>query len=215
MVKYFTNETELAKRYYVDLAQTSVSELHNFEKRVEAHGGLVRLVVHPDYEIALKNQPDQQDESNLSKIRQMIYGKNPVPVILMLERMNASSTIDQLRPSKESSSKKVFAVMPTYEDSPQPQFTKPTSQFSREPTAQQNWTKFIRILNDLGVKRIIISGRYLVTDKDRSTTRFRVQGCVNQAAEYLQNHFTVEYSNLSFPSTRADMIQARKNRRIF
>lgn len=179
------------------------------KNRIEAWNGLVRIFVHPMYEKwrghedVYKNDPQYSKlveiEEGLAKILSKPEAETP-PVIIMEE----ANFISQLKDWLENKSDGVLQTE-TYFVETQPNNPTPNMSGSN----QESWESFITLLQDLGVKKIILAGmQFLVdtsgrridwTDKDPFVGK-----CIGWALSYLSKDkagpFEVELSGLIEPS---------------
>lgn len=163
----------------LNLWELSPEEKRALVERIEENKGLVRIFVHPFFEIhnipeshtAYVEDPDFPDEEpggrDVDAILQRILEKEPEktpPVIVLEEEKHVGKSGEYLSfLSKESGT--VSYLVSTMASSPRPKLTPPgVPDSAKSPEA---WQKLTSELWDLGVRRAIVGGMYLgVRDRE-------------------------------------------------
>lgn len=159
-----------------NLWELSQEERRVLSERIEANKGLIRIFVHPFFEVynypeSYFEEPDFHDKNPRVKIvetvLQRILEKKPEktpPVIVLEEQKNLNTTGGYLSFFAKESGNPSYLV-PTREMSPVSKMTPPGV---RDETASpEAWRKLTGELWDLGVRRAIVGGMYLKL-RDRS-----------------------------------------------
>ena len=230
----FSPEIPRLTRNIWELAPEEAAEL---KARIHENQGLVRIFVHPFFE--LFRHPDSYESPRyhlenprvreIETVIQRILEKEPErppPLLVLEEQVNMQQTsgfLDFL--SKESGNRSY--LVPTRDASPCPKLT-PRGKTDRTP-AEEAWTKLIERLKELGMERALVGGMYLVLEKagqdpewdkvfenyreDRAAqgaqeTDYNPARCVGWTIGQLTKAgIKVEVSNLTHPHSRTDMLK--------
>ena len=243
-------EQELPRRPVVDLFQMSEEELLRFAERVDVSNGIARIFVHPAFGLLYDMAGEVSDEEvekyrkfssltfeKMCQMLQMEAEKTP-PMILLEEERMAESMSQVFARANEVSQNELYMVVTNN------QYSTPKILDSKVNDGQtvlgesQSWLIFSRLLEALGVKKIILAGGAVKyrplsgeefdafrdqinlamsefhnqrQEKGAKNTAYTPSHCLGMAMLYLSKSFEVDISNFSFPDTPADLRKIEQN----
>jgi len=208
---------EHVQQHCFDLPVMSDIEKEVFRKRLEASGGVARAFVHPFYEdhdqggeagsLYVKDR-FKGDRVSKEEIQQVFFKllkmpKEKTPPLLIFEERSFLGGMEEiLEKNVGTEMQNDLYIVPTVNDG-----SIPVRRPGDPGDAPSRWQKFNASLKELGLKKVLIGGMYLIKGGPASSQRYA--GCVGQATEALQNDFEVEISALSYPQNRSDFHASR------
>lgn len=204
---------------FPNLWELSIEEAENLQRHIEKYKGAIRLFVHPFYESA-EHYPRASHEAELLNridraIKQMAeIDSDKTPAVFLMEPYQKAAELPKHFDKKRINNK--FFVIPTQPASPQPFFEGDKKGLDADIHWSKNWSVFSDWLKELGVKKILIGGQYLImgtrvshqSQKTPQKENLELRGCVGAASRMLARDFEVEFSNFAFPKTRKEVKEA-------
>ena len=186
--------------HYFDIFNLAEEERQELVNRIQENDGVVRVLVHPYYslhEIHSQNQVDDLEriDGMLHKILERKKTDRP-PVIIM----EGYQTIEELYKLLREFNQDDVYIAPTFCDTAQPYPSPDSLQYSTEKEKDSpNWPEFINLLEELGVKRILIGGQYISVNSMQHlrTEENRYGRCVGFVINHLRKNFDLKISNAS------------------
>ncbi|MFA6297299.1 MAG: hypothetical protein WC629_01925 [Candidatus Paceibacterota bacterium] len=199
---------ELEREDLEDLLLLSEKEIEELKARVEKWDGLIRIFVHPMYEKwwGKKNNENKK----LGKIIEVVaklssMEEEDTPPIIIMEEYDY---INKLKNWLEHEIKDEFGletnnkmyVIGTKIDSSDPEIPGSTM------TVSESWEQVRKLLEKIGVKKILIGGMQLTfSENERGTYYHRcLGGAITQLSKDANGYFEIELSNLSYPEGREE-----------
>ncbi|MFY9462404.1 MAG: hypothetical protein WAP51_04350 [Candidatus Sungiibacteriota bacterium] len=197
-------------------------EEQQLKVRVADFNGLVRILIHPDYEKTHIRDSSKDSEEWRKKLKtvenaiQKIFASDPqkTPPVLIFEEQ---PQIVGFKERLQGKIKNELYLVPTYNETSTPKLTPPETPSGKEPSQSTSWEEFSKKLQALGVTKILIGGMwFIVAEKGEnipgwlksveSEKNKKLLYCVGIAVEQLSKQFSIEISNISFPHGRKEMV---------
>lgn len=203
---------------FLNLLNINDDRKAELSESIKAWDGVIRLLVHQyyehgDYEIHREETQEKMIRLDraISRLVSMKANKRP-PLVFMEEEEMINILKNLLMKDGESS---VYFIK-TYPGTSEP-LIYPREEDPKE-TYEKNWSTFTDILDDLGVKRVILSGsNFWIREAGDRTRRFdyglpgedvdkpELKGCAGRAARMLREKMPVSVSNLTLHQGRKEL----------
>lgn len=178
----------------------STDQINRLKAAIATSNGVIEVVVHPDYTgyIAIEKDGLKKD---LLRRQQQLFSKKiedtkpDTPLIVLAE----PEYYARLESTIKASGSRATVVLPTDDSNPTPLSL--TAQFF---STENIWLSFKTALKELGVHKIILSGAEIYAD--RTMYDGILQGCLGMTYSYLREDFTVDFTEITYPSTRTEVI---------
>ncbi|MEK7618254.1 MAG: hypothetical protein AAB410_03845 [Patescibacteria group bacterium] len=207
-------------------------ERENLLQRVVQSRGIVRLVVHPFFDVYnTRHSPgrvyDLEEDPRtdfarigLDRILKKINSAPPVFVLEEAERIKETSRtlVNMLGGDPESKGSPVYLI-PSFSSSAEPFISNPVDLYRRgtltevyKKKLQQrhdyNWKELAERLKTFGVTKVIVGGMHFIVSEDDLYS----SQCVGDAIDSLRPHFQIQISHFTSPSHRGNMQGVQKSR---
>ncbi len=210
--------------------------LGELRERVDRNKGVVRLAVHPLFDVhTIKNRPGERlpywyDSEKSNRIRLGFkntlqkQGLGTPPVLIMEEDASLQRTKECINSWNLALTSPLYYV-PTHLQTSEPKPKINSKQYDNE-----NWSDFIRTLNKIDARKIILSGMMFKilqgfkpdnemadfmtqrVSKGAKYLNYDVQNCVRSVLENLSSKFDIEISGMTFPYSRTDLHKIEKHK---
>jgi hypothetical protein len=189
--------------HFLDFFELSKKEHAALKKRVVDNKGLVRIFVHPYFDLTSDEANEaRQNRINASVQKMVGLGAESSPPLFFMEEFYM---VDELHQRLEKNLKQDIYIIPTEREDPAPRSTRLDSRLPDE----QKWRLLSKMLGETGVKKVLLGGMIFRMLDEAGKKRF--VGCVNGARNYLSSYFDVELSSMVAPATRVDYKNAKKD----
>lgn len=197
-------------KWFFNLFELSDTEQLNLSRQVQEAKGIVRIFVHPYYDVYDPPAHSLKDARNAKLVREGLrrvlkansnhIDQNP-PTIIMEESGKETKIQAFLQPVVENLQAKIYFV-PTEWKSSTPEVKNQEGKSLEEPVA---WSYFLDKLKGLGVRKVIVGGMYLWSDFRGGGNGGEGSGCVGAAIGEISGSFEVQISHFNNPDSRSEV----------
>jgi hypothetical protein len=210
--------------------------LGELRERVDRNKGVVRLAVHPLFDVhKIKSSfnsrsPKWYNSEQANKIRDGFLktlesqGSNTPPVIIMEEMKSLKQTKEYIE------HKYLFLKSPLYYVPTHDKTSEPMPNENSKLRDYENWHVLINFLHKINARKIIISGMWSmlqlrVTPRDEmadfmnqrktkgaENLYYDVVYCVGETYKCLARDFEIDISGMTLPVTRTDLIKIEQHK---
>jgi len=194
-----------------NLTEEQKSEL---KLRVEEHKGLVRIFIHPMVVESKNGEPLKNNERVFAILARTIFSEKAPPIIILENGIAIESWKLGIEKLSHKIPQKIYLV-PTMHDYPYPIVPGKPEPLERDEGGRlqkkdfdyvdEGSKTFVKFLNDLGVKKIMIGGTSLkILDN-------RLNLCVGNFIEFMKYHSDIELklSLGTAPMNKSEIKQSR------
>lgn len=246
----FPENREVDESRAINIYELSPDEKEELKTRIQQSDGLVVVAIHPYFDdnyAASSRDPLFNDVNEKKKVQNQriqnvlkrVLAKPEFPPVLVFEDWDyLSSTAEKLSGDDATKDKSKFYMVPTSDSDSVPVPDKALSEEINlnhgyvDPKNQEVlWNEIMNLLEDLGVKNIIIGGTNLTINAGRDNRNvkgekfdqaywskrknqprpntydpgYHLASCVGNAANWLSRKFQVELSTFAAPLNRGDV----------